>query len=59
MFAVLGVLLLALPLHDFITRRRVHLASLIGVIVIAASFPLRRAIGFSEPWRELARWLTS
>jgi hypothetical protein len=59
MFAVLGLLLLALPLHDWLVQRRVHAATVIGVIVIAASFPLRRAIAVSEGWRELARWLTS
>jgi hypothetical protein len=59
MFAVLGLLLLALLLHDWLVQRRLHVANVIGVIVIAASFPLRRAIGLSDGWREIARWLTS
>jgi hypothetical protein len=59
MFGLVALLLLALPLHDLVTRRRVHWASAIGVIVILGSFPLRRAIGASSAWREIAVWLTS
>jgi hypothetical protein len=59
MFGLLALLLLALPLHDLMTRRRVHWASAIGVLVILGSFPLRRAIGMSLTWREIAGWLTS
>jgi hypothetical protein len=59
MFGLVALLLLALPLHDLVTRRRVHWASAIGVIVILGSFPLRRTIGASSAWREIAVWLTS
>ncbi len=59
MFGLLALLLLALPLHDVFTRRRVHWASAIGVVVILGSFPLRRAIGMTSTWREIAVWLTS
>ena len=59
MFGLLALLLLALPLHDLVTRRRVHWASAIGVLVILGSFPLRRAIIMSAAWREIAVWLTS
>jgi hypothetical protein len=59
MFGSLALLLLVLPLHDLATRRRVHWASAIGVIVILGSFPLRRTIGASSAWREIAVWLTS
>jgi hypothetical protein len=59
MFGLVALLLLALPLHDLVTRRRVHWASAIGVIVILGSFPLRQAIGRSSAWREIAVWLTS
>jgi hypothetical protein len=59
MFGLMALLLLALPLHDLASRRRVHWASAVGVIVILGSFPLRRAIGASSVWRELAIWLTS
>jgi hypothetical protein len=59
MFGLVALLLLALPLHDLVTRRRVHWASAIGVIVILGSFPLRRAIGATAAWREIAVWLTS
>jgi hypothetical protein len=59
MFGLGALLLLALPLHDLVTRRRVHWATAIGVIVILGSFPLRRAIGGTSAWREIAVWLTS
>jgi hypothetical protein len=56
---MLALLLLVLPLHDLATRRRVHWASAIGVLVILGSFPLRRAIMTTAAWREIAVWLTS
>jgi hypothetical protein len=59
MFGLMALLLLALPLHDLASRRRVHWASAVGVIVILGSFPLRRAIAASSAWREIAVWLTS
>lgn len=58
MFGVLALLVLALPIHDLVTRRRMHVASVAGVVAIAASFALRRAIGRSEIWHDLAAWLT-
>lgn len=58
MFGLLAVLVLALPIHDLVTQRRVHAASVVGVVAIAASFVLRRAIGRSEVWHDLAAWLT-
>lgn len=57
MFGLLALLVLALPVHDLVTRRRVHLASAAGVVAIVASFPLRRVIAGSESWHDLAMWL--
>jgi hypothetical protein len=58
MFGLLALLVLALPIHDLVTRRRAHLASVAGVVAIVASFALRRAIGGSELWHDVATWLT-
>lgn len=57
-FGLLALLVLALPVHDLVTRRRVHIASAAGVVLIAASFVVRRAIGSSDLWQDLATWLT-
>jgi hypothetical protein len=57
MFGVLALLVLALPIHDLVTRRRVHVASAVGVVAIVASFALRRSISGSESWHALATWL--
>jgi len=59
MFGTLALLLLVLVLYDLVTRRSVHWASGVGVLVILGSFPLRLAIGVSATWREIAVWLTS
>ncbi len=58
MFGLLALLVLALQLPDLVTRRRVHIASVAGVVAIVASFALRRAIGGSELWHDVATWLT-
>lgn len=59
MLGAMTLLLLALPVHDLLTRRRVHAASLVGAIVILASFPLRRAISGTDAWHAIAAWLTA
>ena len=59
MFGVLALLVLAQPVYDLVSRRgRVHAATVVGVLVVAASFPLRRVIVASPGWREVAVWLT-
>jgi hypothetical protein len=58
LFGLPALLVLALPIHDLVTRRRVHLASVAGVVAIVASFLLRRAIAGSELWHAVAAWLT-
>lgn len=57
MFGLIVLLVLAGPIHDWITRRRVHPVYIWGGLLILASFPLRRAIGNSEAWRSFAAWL--
>ena len=54
MFGVLVLLVLAVPVHEFITRRRAHPVYVWGGLLILASFPLRRAIGNSEIWHRFA-----
>jgi hypothetical protein len=58
MFGLLALLVLALPIHDLVTRRRIHVASAVGIVAIAGSFVLRRVIGRSELWHDVAAWLT-
>jgi hypothetical protein len=51
-------LILAGPVYDLITRKRIHPAYLIGLIpclLLLTSMRLR--IGASEPWHQFANWL--
>ena len=59
MFGLLLLFVLAGPVHDLLTRRRVHAVYVIGGFLILASFPLRVAIGNSIVWRRLASWMIS
>jgi hypothetical protein len=45
--------------HDWRRVGRVHPAYVIGGIALLVSIPLRRAIGFTDAWLPLARWLTN
>ena len=47
MFGLLIALVVALPVRDYLARRRLHPASTWGAIVILLSFPVRVAIGNS------------
>ena len=53
MFGLLIALVVALPVHDYLARRRLHPASTWGAIVIVMSFPVRVAIGNSAVWHSL------
>jgi hypothetical protein len=53
MFGLLVALVAALPVHDYLTERRVHPVSMWGVIVFLGSFPLRIAVGTSLIWHHL------
>lgn len=45
--------------HDWRRVGRVHPAYIIGGIALLVSIPLRRAVGFTDAWLPIARWLTS
>lgn len=57
MFAVLVVLIAAVPIRDYLVDRRVRPISAWSAIIILASFPLRIVIGNSDPWHRFAAWL--
>ena len=59
MFAVVALPIVAPLVHDVVTRRRPHLATVVGLLVIAVSIPLRIAIGNSAWWHDLAVRLAS
>jgi hypothetical protein len=50
-------LLLAFPIHDFLTLRKVHPATVIGVVVVIASTALGGAIALSDVGKGFVRWL--
>lgn len=52
---LLNVFLIALAVHDYNTRGRLHPVTLWGGGFLLLSEPLRFAIGFSEPWQAFAR----
>src|SRR5512133_2564136 len=54
MFGLLIALVVALPVRDYLVRRRLHPASTWGAIMILMSFPVRVAIGNSALWHLLA-----
>jgi hypothetical protein len=54
---VVNVFLVAMVIHDFSTRGRLHPVTLWGGTVTVASEMLRFAIGYSEPWQNFARML--
>ena len=56
---LINLFIVALAVHDIRTRGRLHPATLWGGGFLLVSEPLRVAIGFSEPWRALARMLMS
>lgn len=56
-FAILLPLLLAGPVRDLATRRRVHPVDVWGGLLIVASFPARRALAGTETWHAIAAWL--
>lgn len=54
---LINVFLVALAMHDYRTRGRLHPTTLWGGAFIVVSEPLRFIIGFSDPWQSLARTL--
>jgi hypothetical protein len=59
MFGVLIALVVALPVRDYLVRRRLHPVSTWGAIVILMSFPVRVAIGNSGVWHMVASRIIS
>jgi hypothetical protein len=55
MFSVLGMLVLAAPVRDLWTSRRVHPVSLWGGLLILASFPC--VLQSADAWHSFAAWL--
>jgi len=58
-FGVTDLFIVAIGAYDFVTLRRIHPSTLWGGLALAASQPLRLAIGGSPPWLAFAAWLTS
>jgi hypothetical protein len=44
-------------IHDWRQVGRVHPAYIVGGVALLVSMPLRRAIGFTDAWLPIARWL--
>jgi hypothetical protein len=59
MFGLLIALVVALPVRDYLVRRRLHPVSTWGAIVILMSFPVRVAVGNSAVWHLLASRIIS
>jgi len=57
MFGLLLLLVLAVPVRDYVTNRRVHPVAVWGPLIILASFPLRQALAATVAWRHFAEWL--
>lgn len=57
---IMGVMLaflVAAPVRDLWTRRRIHAVSLWGGVAVLLSVPVRIAIAYSAPWHRVAAWL--
>jgi len=57
MFGLLLLLVVAMPVRDYLSRRRVHPVSIWGPLIILTSFPLRQVIAATAAWRHFADWL--
>ena len=57
-FGLTDLFILAVPLYDLITRRRVHRATAGAALLIVGSQPLRLMIGGTSAWMTFAAWLT-
>jgi hypothetical protein len=49
--------LLAGPLYDYLSRRRIHSVYKWGVPLILVSIPIRAIVGATETWHRFALWL--
>ena len=57
MFGLLLLLVLAVPVRDYLKYRRVHPVAVWGPLIILASFPLRQTLAATTAWRHFAEWL--
>jgi hypothetical protein len=57
MFGLLLVLVMAVPMRDYVVQRRVHPVSIWSGLIIVASFPIRQVIGMTEAWHRFAAWV--
>jgi hypothetical protein len=58
-YGVTDLFLAALVIYDLVTRRRLHPATILGGSFLIGSQVLRTAIGHTDTWLALARWLTT
>jgi len=58
-YGVSDLFVAALVGYDLIVRRRLEPATLWGGLFLVASQPLRMAVGGTQAWMTLARWLTA
>jgi hypothetical protein len=56
MFLTLGFVVVAM-IHDWLTRRRVHLIYICGGLILLVSGPLRAVVGKTAAWQAFARML--
>jgi uncharacterized membrane protein YqgA involved in biofilm formation len=57
-FGLTDLFILAMLIHDLVTRRRVHPATIWGGLLIVASQPLRLMISTTPAWLAFAGWIT-
>lgn len=57
-YALVDLYLVPMVLWDLATRRRIHLATLLGGLTVVLSQPLRLVVSGTAAWLAFARWLT-
>lgn len=57
-FGLTDFLIAACALHDVVSRRRIHPATLLGGLFVVISHPLRMMVGTTDLWLSFAAWLT-
>jgi hypothetical protein len=57
-FGLTDLFIVAMLVHDLVTRRRIHPATIWGGLLLVASQPLRLMISGTSAWLAFASWLT-
>jgi Na+-translocating ferredoxin:NAD+ oxidoreductase RnfD subunit len=57
-FGATVLVIVALAIHDRRTLGHTHPVTLWGGLLLAASFPGRLALGYTDAWSRFAHWLT-